>query len=115
MPAERNGSHSTPRILNNAIVGARGVNRGLDQNILENFANIYIRNIDAILFKEQKKTVYLRIPNNAIVGDRKRRERIKIFLKTLQKKNQCKKVFRGFFYGVLQGFRTFFFQNLKCK
>ena len=59
MPAERNGSHSTPRILNNAIVGARGVNRGLDQNILENFANIYIKDIDAILFKEQKKNSLL--------------------------------------------------------
>ena len=57
LPAERNGSHSTLRILNNEIVGARRVNRGLDQNILENFANIYIRNIDAILFKEQKNSL----------------------------------------------------------
>ena len=29
LPAQRNGSYSTPRILNNAIVGARRVNRGL--------------------------------------------------------------------------------------
>ena len=69
MPAERNGSHSTLRILNNEIVGARRVNRGLDQNILENFADIYIRNIDAILFKEQKEQCNTQGLQNSLLED----------------------------------------------